>query len=198
MLLHGYKYCLDKAITTCYKIYRCDMVEEFKDIIGGLAQRISLYKSKLNDYQKKRDKIEDEIKTVKKYLEIAETLYRVEVEKAKSVTAHLSGDEGDDTKEHRESSDIILIEKTRFSGLSVPQAAFLLLKEAGKQLHAKEIYQKLIEGGVPIRSKTPVTSVAISLSRDKRYKKVAPNTYKLTEEVSEQEDQTKVAILDEH
>ena len=58
-------------------------MEELKDIIVGLDQRISVYKSRLQDLQKKREKIDDEIATIKKYLELAETLYRVEVDKAK-------------------------------------------------------------------------------------------------------------------
>ena len=163
------------------------MVEEFKDIdiIAGLGQRIALYKSKLNDSQKKRDKIEDEIRTVKRYLELAETLYRVEIEKAKATTASGEGSE-DLGKGKEESPDLILLEKTRFAGLSIPQGAFLLLKEAGKPLHAKEIYSKLTDGGVRIRSKTPATAIAVSLSRDKRYKKVAPNTFKLCEESSDE------------
>ncbi len=174
------------------------MVEEFKDIIAGLEQRISLYKIRLNDFQKKRDKIEDEIRTVKRYLELAETLYRVEVEKAKAATSRSLSDEGDDTeKGKRESSDVILLEKTRFAGLSVPQGTFLLLKEAGKPLHAKEIHHKLVEGGVRIRSKTPVTSIAISLSRDKRFGKSGPNTFRLVE-VSDEKVETVVkgATLD--
>jgi hypothetical protein len=165
------------------------MVEEFKDIIAGLEQRISLYKIRLNDFQKKRDKIEDEIKTVKRYLELAETLYRVEVEKARAATTRSLGNESEDAeKDKRESSDIILLEKTRFVGLSVPQGTFLLLKEAGKPLHAKEIHHKLIEGGVRIRSKTPVTSVAISLSRDKRFWKSGPNTFRLVEVLEEKSE----------
>ena len=162
------------------------MVEEFKDIIAGLGQRISLYKAKLSDFQKKRDKIEDEIRTVKRYLELAETLYRVEVEKAKVATAPPAEGGEDSDKGKRETQDIILLEKTRFAGLSIPQGAYFLLKEAGKPLHAKEIYQKLMDGGVRIRSKTPVTSIAISLSRDKRYRKIAPNTFKLCEASSDE------------
>ncbi len=165
-----------------YMLYRCIM-EEFKDIIAGLEQRISLYKSKLHDLQKKRDKIEDEIKTVKKYLELAETLYRVEVEKSRAAASVPSTD---GEKGKRESPDIILLEKTIYAGLSVPQGAFMLLKEVGKPLHAKEIHHRLTEGGVRIRGKTPITSIAISLSRDKRFKKIAPNTFKLAETVSEE------------
>lgn len=162
-------------------------MEDFKDIIAGLEQRIHVYKSKLQELQKKREKIEDEIKTIKKYLELAETLYRVEVEKAKwhqpsNPTAETEKEKGKSGAEPHDHSKEILLEKTKYAGLSVPQATFLLLKEVGKAMHAKEIYQRLTEGGVRIRGKTPVTSVAISLSRDKRFKKIAPNTFTLVEE----------------
>ncbi|MBI3804847.1 MAG: hypothetical protein HY282_13910 [Nitrospirae bacterium] len=162
-------------------------MEDFKDIIAGLEQRIHVYKSKLQELQKKREKIEDEIKTIKKYLELAETLYRVEVEKARylpsnSLTTDAEKEKSGKSAESHDHSKEILLEKTKYAGLSVPQAAFLLLKETGKPLHAKEIYQRLTEGGVRIRGKTPVTSVAISLSRDKRFKKIAPNTFTLVEE----------------
>jgi hypothetical protein len=76
----------------------------------------------------------------------------------------------------------LLLGKSKYAGMSVPQAALTLLKEAGRPMHAKDIYLKLSEGGVRIRGKTPVTSVAISLKRDKRFRKVAPNTFELVEE----------------
>lgn len=165
------------------------MTDEFNDIITGLEQRISLYKAKLSDYQKKRKKIDEEINTVTKYLELAETLYRVEVAKRRTnpVADGSAGGGGDDDAERgkRESSDVILLEKTRFAGLSVPEGTFLLLKEAAAPIHAKDIYNQLTAGGIRIRSKTPVTSIAISLSRDKRFKKVAPNTFSLAETSSE-------------
>jgi len=163
------------------------MIEEFKEIITGLEQRISLYKSKLHDLQKKRDKVEDEINTVKKYLELSETLYRVEIEKAKvaSVAVASEGDlSGGGEKGKPSSPDGILIEKTKYAGLSVPRGAFMVLKEAGKALHAKEIYRRLTDGGGRIRGKTPITSIATSLSRDKNFKKVSPNTFLLVEESS--------------
>ena len=59
------------------------LVEELKDILVGLDQRISAYKSRLQDLQKKRSRLDEEIATIKKYLELAETLYRVEADKAK-------------------------------------------------------------------------------------------------------------------
>ncbi len=168
-------------------------MEELKDIIDGLEQRVSVYKSKLQELQKKRDRVEEEIKSVKKYLELAETLYRVEVDKAK--LANLSNQilaESDKEKPGKafftsvpdvtDQSREILLGKSKYVGLSVPQAAFLLLKENGKPMHAKDIYQKLADGGIRIRGKTPVTSIAISLNRDKRFKKVAPNTFEIVEE----------------
>ncbi len=164
-------------------------MEEFKEIITGLKQRVQVYKAKLQELQKKRDKADDEIKTVKRYLELAETLYRVEVEKAKGgmplnqLNAEKEGTPASKTSSPLlDRSNLILLEKTKYVGLSVPQATFLLLKEAGKALHAKEIYSRLIHGGVRMRGKTPITSIAISLSRDKRFVKSAPNTFKLTRE----------------
>jgi hypothetical protein len=167
-------------------------MEELKDILTGLGQRIHVYKSKLQELQRKKDRVEDEIQTVKKYLELAETLYRVEVEKARMTNPSLTLPAEVDLEkpqraaapslsEVRDRSKEILLEKTKYVGLSVPQAAYLLFKESNKPLHAKEIYQKLVEGGIRIRGKTPVTSVAISLSRDKRFKKIAPNTFELVE-----------------
>jgi hypothetical protein len=173
-------------------LHRGVKVEEFKEIITGLKQRVQVYKSKLQELQKKRDKFEDEIKTVKRYLELAETLYRVEVEKEKGgmplnpISAEADKDRASKISSPLlDRSNLILLEKTKYVGLSVPQATFLLLKEAGKALHAKEIYKRLIDGGIRMRGKTPITSVAISLSRDKRFTRVAPNTFKLIEEAGQ-------------
>ncbi|MFQ5729697.1 MAG: winged helix-turn-helix domain-containing protein [Waddliaceae bacterium] len=160
-------------------------MQEFKDIITGLEQRIQVYKSKLQDLQKRRDKIDGNIKTVKKYLELAETLCRVEIAKGKGGEALIRRTPGNDigSAELEDKTDIILLEKSKYVGLSVPHATYLLLKELGEPIHAKEIHKKLIKGGIRMRGKTPITSIAISLSRDKRFKKVAPNTFGLAEDV---------------
>jgi hypothetical protein len=49
-------------------------------------------------------------------------------------------------------------------------------------MHAKELLQRLVEGGMQIKGKTPLTSVATSLKRDKRFRKVGPNTFEVHEE----------------
>ena len=58
-------------------------MEELRDILVGLEQRINAYKSRFQDLEKKRRRLDDEIATTKKYLELAETLYLVEADKAK-------------------------------------------------------------------------------------------------------------------
>jgi hypothetical protein len=161
------------------------MSEEFKDIIGGLEQRIHLHKTKLQELQKKRDRVEGEIRTTQKYLEMAETLCHVEIEKARQSQAPMPGDEDREGKDADISGQRILLEQTKYVGLSVPNATFSFLKERGGPVHAKEIYQKLAQGGVQIRGKTPVTSIATSLLRDGRFLKVAPNTFALVQEAGQ-------------
>src|SRR5437870_6164244 len=117
-------------------------MEELKDIIVGLDQRIIAYKSRLQDLQKKREKIDDEIATIKKYLELAETLYRVEADKAK--LANLSDQTSMDGKGGRpspimdvmEQSREILLGRSKYAGKSVPEAANQILLEASRSMHA--------------------------------------------------------------
>ena len=61
-------------------------MEELTDILVGLEQRITAYKNRLHELEKKRRRLDDEIATIKKYLEPAETLHRVEADKAKLAT----------------------------------------------------------------------------------------------------------------
>ena len=62
-------------------------MEELTDILVGLEQRISAYRNRLQDLEKKRRRLDDEIATIKKYLELADTLHRVETDKAKLSSA---------------------------------------------------------------------------------------------------------------
>ncbi len=158
-------------------------MEELKDILVGLEQRIHAYKTRLQELEKKRGRLDEEIATIKKYLELAETLYRVEADKAKlsSLSSQIiSDDKGarplpvmDVTDQSRE----ILLGRTKYVGMSVPEAAFHIFREVRRPMHAKELFQRLIEGGMQIKGKTPLTSVATSLKRDHRFRKVGPNTF---------------------
>ncbi len=160
-------------------------MEELKDILVGLEQRINAYKTRMLELQKKRGRLEEEIATIHKYLELAETLYRVEADKAKlaSLSSQIITDEkgtrplpvADVTDQSRE----ILLGRSRYVGMSVPEAGVQILNEARRPMHAKELVQRMMEGGMTIKGKTPLTSVATSLKRDKRFKKVGPNTFAL-------------------
>ena len=165
-------------------------MEELTDILVGLEQRITAYKNRLLDLEKKRRRLDDEIATIKKYLELAETLHRVEADKAKLATlsTQLVRDEKgvralhvDVTDQSRE----ILLGRSKYAGKSVPEAAYQVLREANRAMHAKELVQRLVEGGLHIKGKTPLTSVATSLKRDKRFRKVGPNTFEATADIYE-------------
>ncbi len=171
---------------------------ELSDIIVGLEQRISVYESKLKDLRKKRERLNEEIATIEKYIELAKTLYRVEADKAKlaSLSSQIITDEtgtlpppdSDVTDQSRE----ILLGRSKYVGMSVPDAVHMILKEARRSMHAKELYQSLTEGGMQIRGKTPVTSVATSLKRDHRFRKVAPNTFEIVRQDGENKPLTQV------
>ena len=163
------------------------LVEELKDILVGLEQRIRAYRTRLQELEQKRGRLDEEIATINKYLELAETLYCVEADKAKLASLSdqiITDDKGarpqpltDVTDQSRE----ILLGRSKYVGMSVPEAAYRILREARRALHAKELVERLTEGGIRIKGKTPMTSVATSLKRDKRFTKVGPNTFEALE-----------------
>jgi hypothetical protein len=67
----------------------------------------------------------------------------------------------------------------RFIGRTIPQAVTLLLREEGGPLHVNEIYNRLLEGGFKFTGQNPTISVAVSLNRNTRFRKVAPGTFDL-------------------
>ncbi len=77
----------------------------------------------------------------------------------------------------------ILLGRSKYVGKSVPEATYEILRESNRAMHAKELLQRLAEGGLQIKGKTPLTSVATSLKRDKRFRKVGPNTFEALEDV---------------
>ena len=73
------------------------------------------------------------------------------------------------------------IEQTddRFSDRTIPQAVTMLLKEERGPLHVNEIYNRLVEGGFSFTGNNPTISIAVSLNRNTRFRKVAPGTFDL-------------------
>jgi hypothetical protein len=67
----------------------------------------------------------------------------------------------------------------RFMDRTIPQAVTLLLREEGAALHVNEIYNRLLEGGFKFTGQNPTISIAVSLNRNTRFRKMAPGTFDL-------------------
>lgn len=67
----------------------------------------------------------------------------------------------------------------RFADRTITQACTLLLREAGAPLHVNELYGLLVSGGMEFKGNNPTISVAVSLNRNRRFKKVGPGTFDL-------------------
>ena len=67
----------------------------------------------------------------------------------------------------------------RFADRTITQACTLLLREAGKPLHVNELYNLLVSGGMGFKGNNPTISVAVSLNRNRRFRKVGPGTFDL-------------------
>jgi hypothetical protein len=67
----------------------------------------------------------------------------------------------------------------RFSDRTITQACTLLLREAGRPLHVNELYNLLVAGGMKFKGNNPTISIAVSLNRNRRFRKVDPGTFDL-------------------
>lgn len=67
----------------------------------------------------------------------------------------------------------------RFADRTITQACSILFKEASKPLHVNELYQRLLDGGFQFTGNNPTISIAVSLNRNRRFRKVAPGTFDL-------------------
>src|SRR5256886_417971 len=75
--------------------------------------------------------------------------------------------------------DNIEVSSDRFFDRTIPQATTMILREAGGALHVNEIYNRLMEGGFSFTGHNPTISIAVSLNRNSRFRKVAPGTFDL-------------------
>ena len=67
----------------------------------------------------------------------------------------------------------------RFSDRTITQACTLLLREATSALHVNELFNLLVAGGFEFKGNNPTISIAVSLNRNRRFRKVAPGTFDL-------------------
>ncbi|MCY7375756.1 MAG: winged helix-turn-helix domain-containing protein [Pyrinomonadaceae bacterium] len=71
------------------------------------------------------------------------------------------------------------MKSNRFTDRTITQACTLLLREAPKPLHVGELFHLLVEGGFNFTGNNPTISIAVSLNRNRRFRKVAPGTFDL-------------------
>ncbi|HMQ03940.1 MAG TPA: hypothetical protein PKD26_08485 [Pyrinomonadaceae bacterium] len=67
----------------------------------------------------------------------------------------------------------------RFADRTITQACTLLLREAGFPLHVNDLYKLLVAGGMEFKGNNPTISIAVSLNRNRRFRKVGPGTFDL-------------------
>ncbi len=111
-----------------------------------------------------------------------------------SRNAHGYGRNDDDPRPYRRDNSVTYLNQNRgipsisnnsvavsnrFSDRTITQACTLLLREAGGPLHVNELYNLLIAGGMKFKGNNPTISVAVSLSRNSRFRKVDPGTFDL-------------------
>ncbi len=67
----------------------------------------------------------------------------------------------------------------RFNDRTITQACTLLLRESGRSLHVNDLYKLLLSGGMKFKGNNPTISIAVSLNRNRRFRKVEPGTFDL-------------------
>jgi hypothetical protein len=67
----------------------------------------------------------------------------------------------------------------RFAERTITQSCTLLLREIQRPLHVNELYNLLVAGGMEFKGENPTISIAVSLSRNRRFRRVAPGTFDL-------------------
>lgn len=79
------------------------------------------------------------------------------------------------------------VKKGRFFERTISHAAAVILREEGGPLHVDEIYNRLRKGGFQFKGNNPAISIAVSLNRSRRFRKVAPGIFDLTIQDAAQE-----------
>ncbi len=67
----------------------------------------------------------------------------------------------------------------RFVERTITQACTLILRESSSPLHVDDLFHLLVEGGFNFTGNNPKISIAVSLNRNRYFRKVAPGTFDL-------------------
>jgi len=79
-----------------------------------------------------------------------------------------------------------LREEQPYAEMSIADAAFEVLKQAGRPLHVTRIWEELQRGGKTLEAKKPTLSVTGALLRDERFESLGKNTFTVKEVPSDE------------
>jgi len=145
--------------------------EELKQL---LKDERSAAREQLQFWIGKRDEADRRMNEARQYLEQVETLLSFfDKPKAEAVAVLMFKEEGE--------------RHSRYEDLSIADAAYEVLKEAGVPLHAKRILAAILMGGKVISSKTPHISVSSALLRDDRFENIGGNTFRIKESARDED-----------
>ena len=133
--------------------------QELRDISSDLEERIKLSEQRLAVWRAEKSSLEQKIASGERYLDYLKAIHSAELARKgiKPETETRGPTPG------------------RFVGVGVVKAAEVVLREAGKPMHFKEIHRLLEQGGVRAKS----TSVSIMLKRyPQRFERVGPGQFK--------------------
>lgn len=71
------------------------------------------------------------------------------------------------------------VRSNRFAERTITQACTLIFREALRPLHVDDLFHLLVEGGFKFTGNNPKISIAVSLNRNRGFRKVAPGTFDL-------------------
>ena len=71
------------------------------------------------------------------------------------------------------------VRSNRFAERTITQACTLILRESSRALHVDDLFHLLVEGGFNFTGNNPKISIAVSLNRNRYFRKVAPGTFDL-------------------
>jgi|GEM_PF-4408671 len=132
--------------------------------IDEIWYEIEAYEQDIVELREKQLELEEQIREKQRLKSQAEALY--------TDLLRRSGMESERTRRYK------------FLSKTLAEAVYQTMHEAGIELHAEEVVDRLKQGGAVIRAQRPILTVTSILSRNKdTYERVGPNTYRLKESV---------------
>ena len=137
-------------------------MEQRARFIEAIWLEIETYEREIVELREKQLELENQIREKLRLKKQAEEVYKD--------LLHRSGAENARTRRYE------------FLSKTLTEAVYETMRQAGDEMHAEEVLERLKEGGAVIRAQKPILTITSILSRNKgTYERVGPNTYRLKE-----------------